>query len=176
LPALDFEGACWMRFVEQLTKSGADAEEIVQESFLKLWINRASLPAIDNPGNYIYTIARNKTIDHIRKVGRDQKLLDQVWSNMSGADHSMEEQLRMQEYQQLVDQALAQLPVQKQTVFRLSREQGLSHDAIAARLGLSRSRINNILVETLKFIKNYLRQHAALLAIACWIDGGNRFF
>jgi len=163
-------------FVEQLTKSGADAEEIVQESFLKLWVNRASLPGIDHPGNYIYTIARNKTLDHIRKVSRDQKLLDQLWVNMSHADHSMEEELRTQEYRQLIDQALAQLPGQKQVVFRLSREQGLSHEAIAGRLGLSKSRVNNILVETMKFIRQYLEQHAVLLAIAFWIDSGNCFF
>lgn len=150
-------------FVERLTKSKADAEEIVQDTFLKIWTNRESLPFIDRPGHYCYVIARNKALDNIRKAARDQRLLDQVWVNLSTTDNSLENDLRSQEYYQLINQAISALPRQKQLVFHMSRLEGLSHMEISQRLGLSKSRVNNILVEALKHVKFFLERHSILI-------------
>jgi RNA polymerase sigma-70 factor (ECF subfamily) len=162
-------------FVERLTKSKADAEEIVQDTFMKIWTSRESLPFIDKPGHYCYVIARNKALDSMRKTARDQRLLDQLWLSFSGEeDNSLENELQSQEYYQLIDQALLQLPRQKQLVFNMSRREGLSHLEISQRLGLSKSRINNILVEVLKYIKSFLEQHSTLIAISFWISSWNQ--
>ena len=161
-------------FAAAMTKSAADAEEIVQDCFTRLWINRSSLREIDQPGSYLYKMVRNRTLDHIRKISREQKLIDQVWVNISQADYSLEHLLRTREYQQLIDQALDQLPEQKQTIYRLSREKEYSHEEIAAMTGLSKSRVNNILVETLKLIKAYLERHSLHLALLFWLSAWDR--
>jgi RNA polymerase sigma-70 factor (family 1) len=156
-------------FVEQLIHSRADAEEIVQDTFLKVWQSASRLAEIEQPGHYIYTIARNKTLNYMRSLSRDQRLLEIVWARQSELDDTLEEQLRTKEVQEIIDNALRQLPAQKQEVFRLSRERGLTHAQIATMLGLSESRIKNILVETLKHIKACLKQHSDLLAILFWM-------
>lgn len=162
-------------FVERLTRSKADAEEIVQDTFMKIWTSRESLPFIDKPGHYCYVIARNKALDNMRKIARDQRLLDQLWLSFSGEeDNSLENELQSQEYYQLIDQALLRLPRQKQLVFNMSRREGLSHLEISQRLGLSKSRINNILVEVLKYIKSFLEQHSTLIAICFWISSWDK--
>lgn len=164
-------------FVERLTKSKADAEEIVQDTFMKIWTNRESLPFIDKPAHYCYVIARNKALDNIRKVARDQRLLDQVWNTIvTEADNSLENHLQSQEYYQLIDQALSQLPPQKQLVFNMSRQEGLNHLEISQRLGLSKSRVNNILVEALKHVKSFLEQHSHLFALIFWFTTWNQLF
>ncbi len=164
-------------FVEKLTKSKADAEEIVQDTFIKIWTHREMLPGIEKPGHYLYVIARNKALDNIRKAARDQRLLDQVWANIStAADNTLENELRSREYYQLIDQALRRLPEQKQRVFQLSRMEGLSHLEISQRLGLSKSRVNNILVESLKHVKSFLEQHTAIVAFFLWLGSRNRLF
>ncbi|MFT3843707.1 MAG: RNA polymerase sigma-70 factor [Lacibacter sp.] len=163
-------------FVEQLIHSKADAEEIVQDTFLKIWQTAPRLAEIDKPGYYIYTIARNKTLNHIRKITNDKQLMNMVWANHTELDYTLEEKLRTKEVQQLIDNAVAQLSDQKQTVFRLSREKGLSHAEIALHLGLSQSRIKNILVETLKFIKISLQQHSDLLSILFWVSYSRHLF
>lgn len=163
-------------FVEQLTHSRADAEEIIQDTFLKVWESAPLLSRLDEPGHYIYAIARNKTLNYLRKVARDKRRVYQAWANQPDLDNSVEEGLRSLECRELIDKALQSLSFQKRTVFRLSREEYLSHAEIAARLGLSESRIKNILVEVLKHIKSYLREYSDLLAILFWISYSRHLF
>jgi len=157
-------------FVLQMTHSKVDAEEIVQDVFAKLWEIRTDLVQVDYPGKYIYTIARNKTLNHLAKLARDRQLLQQVWLNMSQADNSTEAILQAQESQRLIGEAINRLSLQRQTIFRLSREQGLTHEEIAVHLGLSKSRVKNILVEILKHIKDYLALSATVIYALCWIS------
>jgi RNA polymerase sigma-70 factor (family 1) len=157
-------------FVLQMTHSKVDAEEIVQDVFAKLWEIRTDLVQVDYPGKYIYTIARNKTLNHLAKLARDRQLLQQVWLNVSQADNSTEAILQAQESQRLIGEAINRLSLQRQTIFRLSREQGLTHEEIAAHLGLSKSRVKNILVEILKHIKDYLTLSATVIYALCWIS------
>ena len=156
-------------FAYHLTHSATDAEDILQETFLRLWTGREQLPDIQHAGNYIFMIARNKSVDYLRKVSRQQKLINQVWSNMSAAAAGQAEEpdglLDAKEYQRLVNEALAQLSSQKQDVYRLSRQQGLSHEEIAAQMGLSKSRVKNLLVEILKHIRFFLARHSVLMVV-----------
>ena len=140
------------------------AEEIVQDVFTKLWEGRANLTSVEYPGKYIYTIARNKTLNHLTKLARDRRLLQQIWVNVSQSDNATEDLLQAQESQQLINEAVNRLSVQWQTIFQLSREQGLTHEEIAARLGLSKSRVKNILVEILKHIREYLARYSVILS------------
>ncbi|MDF2187790.1 RNA polymerase sigma-70 factor [Paraflavitalea sp. CAU 1676] len=156
-------------FAEGMLKSAADAEEIVQDCFTKVWLNRESLQVVENPGSYLYKIVRNSTIDHLRKTAREQNLINQVWANISHSDNSLEEEILKNDSQQLIAQALAQLSEQKQQVFRLSRESGLSHEAIASIMGLSKSRVNNILVESIRHIKNHLDKHSYHIGMVFWL-------
>jgi RNA polymerase sigma-70 factor (ECF subfamily) len=157
-------------FIYQLTHSAVDAEDILQDTFLKLWTSREQLPFIEHIGNYIFIIARNKTVDHLRKVARQQQLVDQVWENISEVADALDLQLDARESQQLINNALNQLSDQKQTIFRLSRVEGLSHEDIASRMGLSKSRVKNLQVETLKHIRLFLTRYGGslgLLLIIC---------
>lgn len=152
-------------FVYHLTHSAVDAEDILQETFLKLWSGREQLPPIDNIGNYIFMIARNKTLDHLRKIARQKRLLDHVWANISMPAEGIEQQLDARESQQLINKAFAQLTEQQQTIFRLSRQEGMTHEAIARQLNLSKSRVKNVQVETLRYIRIFLAQHAGPLGV-----------
>ena len=149
-------------FVSTFVHSKADAEEIVQETFLKLWQSQQLLLVVEHPRNYIYTIARNKSIDYLTKIARNEKLLRLAWTNMRIDSNETEETIFANESRLLLNNALAQLSPQKQNIFRMSRFQGLSHDQIAAESGLSKSRVKNIIVEVLKFLKLSFSQYSAI--------------
>ncbi|ACU61635.1 RNA polymerase, sigma-24 subunit, ECF subfamily [Chitinophaga pinensis DSM 2588] len=157
-------------FIFHLTHSAVDAEDILQETFLTLWTSREQLPAIVNPASYIFIIARNKTLDHLRKIARQQKLVDHVWANISATADALDLELDARESQQLINTALSRLSEQQRTIFRLSRQDGLDHATIADKLHLSKSRVKNVQVETLRFIRQFLSQHAEFLLLLCLLS------
>jgi RNA polymerase sigma-70 factor (family 1) len=156
-------------FAFTLTHSRVDAEEVVQDVFMKLWETRSSLPAIEHPQKYIFTMTRNRTLDLLSKIGRNQKLVRQVWANISQSDEGTEEILKARESQKLIHAAVATLSERKQEVFRLSKVEGLSLDEVAQELGISKQTVKNTLTEALKGIKDYLSGHSELLAVLFWI-------
>ncbi|WP_235884324.1 RNA polymerase sigma factor [Pedobacter hiemivivus] len=150
-------------FVVNFIHSKADAEEIVQDTFLGLWQNRNSLTTVEHPRNYIYTVVRNRTLRYLSNVARDEKMMKVVWANMQEEVNPTEEALQLKESQALINQALSMLSEQKQKVFKMCREQGMSHENIALEIGLSKSRVKNIMVETLQFIKVFLSRNSLII-------------
>src|SRR6187455_1629092 len=78
-------------YVLAITNSHYVAEEITQEIFLKLWLCRDMLDRVDNIEHYIFTIARNKTLNHLRKAAYDVKLLRELQQAMVSPDNNVEE-------------------------------------------------------------------------------------
>jgi DNA-directed RNA polymerase specialized sigma24 family protein len=65
-------------YVLAISHSHYTAEEITQEIFLKLWFCRDVLDRVDNLEHYIFTIACNKTLNHLRKAATDSKLMEEL--------------------------------------------------------------------------------------------------
>jgi RNA polymerase sigma-70 factor (ECF subfamily) len=156
-------------FVLRMVKQENVAEEMVQEIFMKIWISRNTLNTVDNPGNYIFMMARNKTVDHLRKIANDTKLRDHVKRQISESQDSAYEQILLKESKQLIQDAVGQLSEQKQLIFKLSRVEGHTIDEIAQQLNISRSTVKNHIVEILKHIRAYLGSHSKTMVIAFMI-------
>lgn len=146
-------------FAYGFTHSAVDAEEIVQDTFLSLWNNKKHLSEIINPQSYIFRIAKNRVLNHLDKTSRSRKLMQQVWANIEWSRNAVDEEMNANECKDLLNQAIKNLPLQKQKIFLMSREAGLSHEEIASEVGLSKSRVKNIIVETLNYLKWYLTKN-----------------
>jgi RNA polymerase sigma-70 factor (family 1) len=157
-------------FAWQLCHSAVEAEEIVQDIFLKLWEQRDKLAGVSFPRKYIYMMTRNRTLDLLGKIARNEQMIKEVWGHLSQSDNLTENLLQAEESRKLIQQAVAQLSEKKQTIFFLSRDQGLSHHEIADQMGLSVQTVKNIVTEVLKHIQVFLAQHSELLAILFWIQ------
>lgn len=152
-------------FVFRLTKSEFIAAELVQDIFVKLWVNRAKIAKAENPQAYIFTLASNRTMDHLRKVSAETKLIERAWQNISKIHNNVEDHFDAKESQELINKAVVQLSPQKQKIFRLSRYEGLNHDEIASHLSVSKSTVKNHLVDTLRHIRSYIHHHLESLVI-----------
>ncbi len=152
-----------LAFVDSFVHSKADAEEIVQETFLVIWQNREKLLSIEHPRNYIYTIARNKTYDYLSKVSRTEKTINNAWVNTSISLNNIDDQINLKESTLLINRVLQTLSLQKQEIFNMSRYQHMSHEEIAETVGLSKSRVKNVIVEVLKHLKYHITKHNAAL-------------
>jgi RNA polymerase sigma-70 factor (ECF subfamily) len=145
-------------YIFKLSKSKAATEEIVQEIFVKLWVNRALLTGIAILDAYIFTMARNKTIDYLRKLAKETQLITALSIQLQEYNNNIDDKLNISELQLIIEEALSQLSPQKIQIFRLSKQEGLSHDEIANKMQLSKSTVKNHLSETLKHVREHISQ------------------
>lgn len=138
-------------------KSAEEAEELTQDVFLKVWNSRDRLTEITSFENWLFIIARNVMASAFRKkIETPSFLTDQYIEESSlRPDHLME---RQQHYQILLA-GIALLPDKRQQVFRMSRLEGLSHNEIAAKLGMHKDTVAQYIVKAVVFLKSYLQEH-----------------
>ena len=140
-------------FVLKITRSEIVAEEIVQELFIKLWINRAAVKKIKNPRSYIFRMATNRTINYLKTLARQVRSVEKITNQVAVENNATEEMVNFKETVELINEAVSQLPEQQKKVYLLSRREGLNADEIAARMNLSNKTVKNHLTEALHRIK-----------------------
>lgn len=146
------------QFAFRFLKDYAWSEEIVQDVFLKLWLNRETLDEQGNMWLYLYVIAKRLCLNKLREIRNTTALFEQLMKSIEVADNKTEEQLTVDEMKQYADKIISNLPRQQQLVFKLSRDEGVSHKEIAQKLGLSPNTVKNHMVQALKTLKIGLQQ------------------
>ncbi|HVU58690.1 MAG TPA: RNA polymerase sigma-70 factor [Puia sp.] len=140
-------------FSFSIIRSREVAEEIVSDVFIKLWRIRNELLAIENLTVFLYTIAKNLSINHITRNYKYPKVsLDTIEvENISSLDNA-EELFITAELARRIQQAINTLPSQCKIIFQLVREAGLKHKEVAAILNISEFTVRNQLVIAVKKI------------------------
>ncbi|MCR5470241.1 MAG: RNA polymerase sigma-70 factor [Prevotella sp.] len=145
-----------------LLKNDADADDIAQLVFIKLWTKRAMLAQVRNFDTYLYTITKNTVLNHI--ASRKALMIDITdIPNVSTDNVSPLDQIEAGDMQLLIDMVVENMPPQRQAVYRMSREEGLSNDQIAETLGLQKKTIENHLNLALGDIRKVLKIFILLL-------------
>ncbi|MCK9340858.1 MAG: RNA polymerase sigma-70 factor [Synergistaceae bacterium] len=144
-------------FAGMMVKSPYAAEEIVQEVFIRLWEQREVLAEVKSPENFVFIVIRNHTFNYLRAAANEQNRREQLWEALQqrAADETIT--LEMQEADQFFEKILAKLSPQQQKIFRMSREEGFSHQQIADELQLSKDTVKKHIANSLKVFKSYLK-------------------
>jgi RNA polymerase sigma-70 factor (family 1) len=138
-------------YVYRLTESRPATQEIVQDVFIKIWVKRSGLTEVTNFNAYLFTAARNHVFNFIRNLARErsrQAALD--------VETVVEAEPPEEDYHSLLDEAVAQLPQQQQRVYRLHKQEGLSHAEIAERMQLSVETVKKHMSLALRAIRDHL--------------------
>jgi RNA polymerase sigma-70 factor (family 1) len=144
-----------------IVKDDGVGKDIVQETFIKLWINRGELDPEKSLSGYLHTICRNLALNHLKRAGYDQDLKKRIW-NIIEYDQQrvkIEEDIFARESQHIVNKAVGRLSPQRQYIFLLSREKGMTHKEIGMKLGISKNTVKNQMVSALKEIRSHLKQN-----------------
>lgn len=117
------------------------SEDIVQESFLALWNSRENIDCSKNIRSYLYTIARNRALNHLRDTasersatlrGREAELCSRALM-----DSSVTERIETMETERSARNVLASLSPEFSRIFAMSREEGLSYKEISEKMNIS---------------------------------------
>lgn len=145
----------------KITKSEGIAEEIVHDVFLKIWINRKKINPQLAFDAYLFKMIKNRALNFLRQAARDQKSRERLTEYFRQLpERSPTEDLMVSaEYQRVLTEAVARLPPRRKLVFRMSRQQGMTHAEIAEALKLSPGTVKLHIIHAVKSIKDYLRIH-----------------
>lgn len=135
------------------------AEEVVQESMLKLWRMGCKLKTIINLDGYLKSIARNRALDllrHQKLVARTDQKLIHSWTE---EHNETEEQIILNDTNKVLIDAIGQLPKQQKLVYQLSQQKGLKNEEIAAQLSLSPATVQTHLKLAMKFLREQIRKN-----------------
>lgn len=139
----------------RLTGDKAMAEDIVQDTFMKVWINRRTLPEKDNFGGWLYHVAANITHNAIKQINHHKKYqqyLQQEGTVSFALPSNITEQKEMEK---ILHQAVSLLPLRQKEAFQLIKLDGMSYKDAAYQLGVSRETVKSNLQLAVRFIRSY---------------------
>ncbi|HRE50537.1 MAG TPA: RNA polymerase sigma-70 factor [Flavitalea sp.] len=145
-------------FIRKYADSALEAEEIIQDVFVRVWLNREKLPEIENLHAWIFKIASNEFLSALRKKLHDKEKMGALIRNKrsGGIEASPFDLVHIGEIKRIVKEAVESLPAQRRRIFQLSRDEGLKIAEIAERLSISPRTVKNTLTICLKHIREYL--------------------
>lgn len=150
-------------FALKLTRSDELAEEILQDVFLKIWINRENLINIENFGAYLNRITRNHSYNIMKRIAHEALIVFEVSKQMSEGVNNTENDIVYKDVQGTLNNALSHLTPQQKLIFTLCNRDGLKYSEVANQLNISPSTVHTHMKLALKLIRKHLIQINILL-------------
>lgn len=140
----------------RITKDEWSAEEILQDTFVKIWKNRETLGDIGNFEGWLYTIARNITFNELKRIEREKSNYNRmVKDTVAEAGQGADTEMHTKEFQLLLHQAVARLPEKQKVTYQLIKEQQLKREEAATLLQVSPETVKWNLDQAMRSIRAY---------------------
>jgi len=150
------------RFSCSILKSGEEAENILQDVFLKLWLNRGEIHKSSSVKFYIFTIAYNSSISVIRKKAKELQFIEYVKSLQDVVQESADVQIEYKELDEKLKRVVKTLPVRQKEIYQLHKVEGLKYSEIAEKLNISVNTVENLMSRALKKIRQRLGEYSLI--------------
>ncbi|MFJ2986107.1 MULTISPECIES: sigma-70 family RNA polymerase sigma factor [unclassified Pseudomonas] len=134
------------------------AEDIAHDAYLRV-LERTDPQAIEHPRAFLYRTALNLVVDrHRRHLIRQTEPLEVLDQDERWHSSAFPQDMQLDQRLALMQRALAELSKPCRDSFLLRKLEGLSHQQIAARLGISRSLVEKHIVNAMKHCRVRMRQ------------------
>ena len=140
-------------FVIRYVQDPDDAEDIVQELFTKLWIQREEIEIRHSVRSYLFSATKNATLNYLRQEKSRRKAVDGIpIPDLDSFDTSLEDE----EFDRALEKCINELPERSKQAFLLSRSEGLKQAEIAERMNTSIKTVKNQIWKSLQYLKECL--------------------
>lgn len=150
-------------YVQRTTKSPYLAEDVVHDTFMKIWQCRDQIDLSKPFKPYIFIIAKRTLLDLLKRARHEAEIISEIKKYTLEEDHSTELLLAYNESNRLINEAIAQLSEQVRKTFTLCRIQGMSYKQAAETLSVTESTINKHMSKALQIIREHITRHTGKL-------------
>ncbi len=152
-------------YVFNLTESLLVTQEIVQDTFIKVWLKREELTAINNFSYYIFILCRNRAYNELRKKATERNLLKKLDVHLQQQETDHNQDVSPEIYREMINAAVDKLPPQAQKVYLMSRDERLKYEEIARKLNISAETVKKHIQYANKFITDEVKTHMNIAVI-----------
>ncbi|SHI95394.1 RNA polymerase sigma-70 factor, ECF subfamily [Tangfeifania diversioriginum] len=149
-------------YATHLIKNEAEAEEIAQELFVRLWEKREKIQIDTSLKNYLFRAVKNQCLNYIQhnqiKNQYAQKVIHETEAVKT--DESNYPKIGLLHK---IEESINSLPEKRQEIFRLSRQQGLKYREIAEKLNISVKTVETQMGLSIKTLREKLKHYSGIL-------------
>ena len=160
------------RYACRVTRiSSAEAEDVIEEVFIRLWERRVQFTGFGEVKGFLYTSVRNGCINVLRSRQREATRTAAYMQLYAKSGDSGEAEVIYSELLAEIRKSVDALPAKMREIFILSHYKKMSNEAIAAHLNLSHQTVRNQKSKALALLKQWLKQKNPLLlmVVSIWI-------
>lgn len=139
-----------------ITESMTLTQEIVQDSFVKIWLRKENLREVENFSSYLFITCRNHAFLTLKKLARERKLQPIIEQELRWETELNELENPSEHYRELIRLAVEKLPSQQKRIYMLSRKDGMKYEEIANLLQISPETVKTQIYNAVKFIRRNL--------------------
>ena len=147
-----------------------DAHEIVQNSLLKLWENRASIHEIQNLQAYLYKSVRNSCLNFIRRQSTFKKYQTEAAINLKELEMSFFANEIDEKLERSLHDALDKIPEKRKKVFFMHFIEGYKAKEISEELNISERTVHTHVYKAMKSLKDYFKDYNLSIVMALLIN------
>lgn len=154
-----------LHFAAQKTGDVMEAENMVQDIFVSLWNRRETLQVTSDFSSYLMVSVKYRVMLHFDKLRVKRLHAQHAVDHFDILDDSTQQYLDFDELSRHLEEQIARLPEKSALIYRMSKEEGMSHKQIAAEMGMSEKAVNSRLVRSRKTLLDSIRSflHTVLL-------------
>ena len=147
------------RMALRITMNAADAEDVVQETMMKVWNRRDQWNQIESIEAFCLTICRNVSLDKVRRMDNQTQSLDAAYDPKDqGVASNPEEQAIQSDRVRLVRQMINQLPEKQRSCMQLRDMEGKSYKDIATILDITEEQVKVNIVRARQTIREKFKK------------------
>jgi RNA polymerase sigma-70 factor (ECF subfamily) len=152
-------------FAEHYVRNRAEAEEIVQDTFVSIWEKKDKISITTSVKNYLFRSVKNSSLNYLKhnqiKNQYAEKLISESSQEDSDDSGFIETGLLLK-----IEDCINSLPEKRQEVFRLSREEGLKYREIAEKLNISVKTVETHMGLAIKTLREKLKQFSSFILLS----------
>lgn len=156
-------------YVQRTAKSPFLAEDIVHDTFIKIWQHREHIDPSKPFKPYLFTIAKRTLLNLLKRARQEAEILSEIKKYTFEDDHTMEMLLAYNESNLLINKAIDSLTGQVKKTFILCRIQGMSYKQAAEALSITESTVNKHMSKALQIIRKRIMINNSTIIVLFFI-------